>query len=203
MKTVLYVHGKGGTAAEGAHYGPLFPGCGVFGLDYYSSTPREAGLEIRTAAERIREACGGVILVANSIGAFYSLHAGLDGLVDRAYLISPVVDMERLIRGMMQAANVTEAELEAKGVIPTASGAKLSWEYLRFVMDEPVVWNVPTHILYGGRDDLTPVETVRGFAKAHGATLTVMEDGEHWFHTEEQMRFLDDWIRRCRLSGEC
>ena len=21
--------------------------------------------------------------------------------------------------------------------------------------------------------------------------------GEHWFHTEEQMRFLDDWIRSC------
>ena len=28
------------------------------------------------------------------------------------------------------------------------------------------------------------------------AELTVMEDGEHWFHTGEQMRFLDDWIRR-------
>jgi len=21
-----------------------------------------------------------------------------------------------------------------------------------------------------------------------------MDGGEHWFHTEEQMRFLDDWI---------
>ena len=26
------------------------------------------------------------------------------------------------------------------------------------------------------------------------ATLTVMEGGEHWFHTEEQMDFLDRWI---------
>ena len=24
--------------------------------------------------------------------------------------------------------------------------------------------------------------------------LTVMENGEHWFHTEEQMKFLDEWI---------
>lgn len=23
-----------------------------------------------------------------------------------------------------------------------------------------------------------------------------MPDGEHWFHTEDQMRFLDDWITR-------
>ncbi len=28
------------------------------------------------------------------------------------------------------------------------------------------------------------------FAKKHNARLTVMENGEHWFHTEEQMKFL-------------
>lgn len=33
------------------------------------------------------------------------------------------------------------------------------------------------------------------FAKRIGATLTVMKDGEHRFHTNEQMQFLDDWIR--------
>ena len=26
------------------------------------------------------------------------------------------------------------------------------------------------------------------------AELTVMPDGEHWFHTEWQMQFLDQWI---------
>ena len=34
------------------------------------------------------------------------------------------------------------------------------------------------------------------FAKQVGAKLTVMKDGEHWFHTEEQMSFLDDWISK-------
>ena len=29
--------------------------------------------------------------------------------------------------------------------------------------------------------------------KADG--VTVMKGGEHWFHTEEQMRFIDDWFR--------
>ena len=28
------------------------------------------------------------------------------------------------------------------------------------------------------------------------AGLTDMAGGEHWFHTEEQMQFLDDWIRK-------
>ena len=33
--------------------------------------------------------------------------------------------------------------------------------------------------------------------------LTVTESGEHWFHTEEQMRFLDDWIRSCEGENLC
>lgn len=36
---------------------------------------------------------------------------------------------------------------------------------------------------------------MQDFAEKHQAELTVMEGGEHWFHTEEQMAFLDDWIR--------
>ena len=36
------------------------------------------------------------------------------------------------------------------------------------------------------------------FAKTHDAELTVMEEGEHWFHTDEQMRFLDNWIKEGR-----
>lgn len=31
---VLYIHGKGGSAAEADHYKPLFPACHVIGLDY-------------------------------------------------------------------------------------------------------------------------------------------------------------------------
>lgn len=31
--------------------------------------------------------------------------------------------------------------------------------------------------------------------ESHNANLTVMENGEHWFHTEEQVTFLDKWIK--------
>jgi len=36
---------------------------------------------------------------------------------------------------------------------------------------------------------------ISDFANKHRATLTVMEGGEHWFRTEEQMLFLDNWIK--------
>ena len=192
---VLYIHGKGGDAAESARYKTLFPGYEVFGADYQTFTPWETGAEIRAAAEKLKAAYENVVLVANSIGAFFSMNAGLDGLIRRAYFISPIVDMEKLIGGMMLLANVTEAELRARDVIRTDFGEELSWAYLCYVRDHPVRWNVPTHILYGEKDALTDMETVRAFAEKHGATLTVMENGEHWFHTAEQMRFLDDWIK--------
>ena len=192
--TILYVHGKGGSADEAAHYRPLFPDCAVVELDYRATTPWEAGAQIRAAVERIAAQSGSVLLIANSIGAFFSMHAGICGLVRKAFFLSPIVDMEQLICGMMTASHVTEAQLRERGVIPTDFGEPLSWEYLCYVRSHPVEWNVPTHILYGGKDMLTPVETIRAFAQKHGASLTVMENGEHWFHTEEQMRFLDNWL---------
>ena len=191
---VLYIHGKGGSAAESEHYRPLFPGCELIGLDYQTFTPRETGIEIREAVERLKNESEDITLIANSIGAYFSMHAGIDGLIDRAFFISPVVDMERLILDMMRHANVTEAQLQAEGVIPTAFGEELSWEYLRYVREHPARWTAPTEILYGSRDHLTAYETITAFSDTHHARLTVMEGGEHWFHTPEQMRFLDHWI---------
>ena len=194
---VLYIHGKGGSAEECGHYRPLFPGCEVIGLDYQTFTPRETGAEIRNAVTRFKEQYENIVLVANSIGAYFCLHAGIGPLIRKAYFISPVVDMERMISGLMSLAGVSEEQLKEAGVIPTAFGEDLSWEYLCYVREHPVHWDVPTEILYGSCDALVPKETVEAFAEAHHAGLTVMENGEHWFHTEEQMRFLDEWIRRC------
>ncbi len=203
-KLVLYIHGKGGSAEESRHYEALFPGCDVMGLDYQSSAPWEAGEEIRQALDKLKETYPFIILIANSIGAYFCMQAGIEDMVRKAYFISPLVDMERLILDMMEGARVTEEDLEEKGVIASPFGEDLSWDYLCWVRAHPVRWNVPTEILCGGRDSLTSRETITGFAGDIGAGLTVMEDGEHWFHTREQMLFLDRWIRerRYRISSE-
>ena len=192
----MYVHGRGGSAAEAEHYRPLFPGCEVLGLDYRGAEPWTAGPEILAAVRDAKDRYGSVTLIANSIGAFFSMCAGIGGMLRKAYLISPVTDMEGLIRGLMAAENVTEAELREKRRISTGFGEDLSWEYLSYVREHPVEWNVPTEILYGSRDELVPYGSVSAFAEKHGCGLTVMEGGEHWFHTEEQMRFLDAWITK-------
>ena len=193
---ILYIHGKNGSATECEHYKPLFPECDVIGLDYQTFTPWEAGAEIRSAVEKLKSEYDNIILIANSIGAFFSMNAGIDPVIKKAYFISPIVDMERLIADMVAWANVTEDELKEKGIIHTSFGEDLSWEYLSYVREHPIKWNAPTAILYGIKDNLTSFETISAFAEKHNAKLTVMENGEHWFHTEEQMRFLDDWIAK-------
>ena len=196
MKTVLYIHGKSGNASESTHYEKFFPDCKVIGLDYKTFSPWETGKEIHDAVVSLKTEFESIILIANSIGAFFCMNANLNSLIEKAYFISPVVNMEKLICDMMKWANVTEAELEQRKIIPTDFGEELSWEYLCYVREHSLNWQVPTSIIYGEKDNLTSIETMRAFAEKQGASLTVMKGGEHWFHTEEEMKFLDEWIGR-------
>ena len=191
---MIYVHGKGGSAAEAEHYKALFPEAEVLGFDYRAQTPWEAKAEFPQFFEKQRKQCDRLTLAANSIGAFFSMSSLDETLIDRAYFISPVVDMKNLIENIMLWTGVSERELAEKQEIPTQFGETLSWAYLTYVREHPVLWQVPTRILYGAHDNLTSLETIRAFAEKTGAELTIMPDGEHWFHTEWQMQFLDQWI---------
>ena len=193
---VLYIHGKGGNAAEAEHYRSLFPDAEVIGFDYEAETPWDAAPEFAAFVAELKAQHERIVLIANSIGAYFSLNAGIGGSVERAFFVSPIVSMERLIESMMTWANVTEQQLKAEKTIETAFGETLSWDYLSYVRAHPVSWTVPTEILYGETDSLQSLDTVRSFAEAHNAGLTVMSGGEHWFHTPEQMQFLDNWLKK-------
>ncbi|MBR0081970.1 MAG: alpha/beta hydrolase [Clostridia bacterium] len=78
---------------------------------------------------------------------------------------------------------------------PEETGIGLYWKDVVYIREKPYRWHVPTHILYGAADRLIPYDAITTFADAHGADVTVLEDGKHWFHTDEQMAFLDGWIR--------
>lgn len=196
-KLVLYIHGKGGNASESTHYITIFHDSKIMGLDYKEDVPWQTGKEIFDEVKKLHEEYENITLIANSIGAYYSMISGIEPMIHKAYFISPIVNMEKLILDMMRWADVTEEDLKTKGIIPTSFGEDLSWEYLCYARENPVHWNVTTEILYGENDNLTSSETIRNFVNKHNCTLTVMEEGEHWFHTPEQMRFLDEWIRTC------
>lgn len=192
-KAVIYIHGQGGNAKESEHYKPLFPDFEVIGFDYKAETPWDAKAEFKDYFKQINKIYNTIYIIANSIGAYFTMNADIDNnIIKQAYFISPIVDMERIIIDMMNQSGVTEDELQDKKEIGT-----LSWEYLCYVRKNLIKWNVPTHIIYGKKDNFTNFEIITEFAKNHCASLNVMPDGEHWFHTPEQMNYLDNWIINC------
>lgn len=136
-----------------------------------------------------------VSLYACSIGAYFCLMSYAGELFEKCLFVSPLLDMRRLIEGMMAAASVTPERLKSEEEILCGNGETLSWRYYCYAADNPVsVWNSPTEILYAGGDFMTDRATVDAFASRFGCGLTVMENGEHWFHTDEQLDFLHRWI---------
>ena len=115
MKNIIvYIHGKGGSAQEAAHFQPLFADSDVLGFDYEARTPREAKEEFVPFFEPILKSRKSVTIVANSIGAFFAMHA-LQGMeIKKAYFISPIINMQNLIEKMMSQAHVSEEELRDK-----------------------------------------------------------------------------------------
>ena len=195
-KVILYIHGKGGSYLEAEQYKKNCIGFDMIGIDFNEYLPWIVQNQIQAVYAEAREKYASIYVIANSIGAYFTMHTLQACDIEKALFISPVLDMERLILDMMSMANVSEKDLCEKGEIPTEFGETLSWKYLCFVRENPITWKVPTEILYAGNDTLVSRETVNRFISNHNAQLTVMENGEHWFHTEEQLAFLDGWMKK-------
>ena len=198
-KAAVYIHGKGGSADEAHYYKKFFDNeYDIIGFDYKSELPWEVKVEFQKYFIDIFSKYNEVVLIANSIGAYFSLISiSLYGnFIKKAMFISPVVNMEQLILGIMKKAGVSEKELSLKKIINTSFGESLSWEYLSYVRNNPIKWNIPSSILYGKNDNITSLKIISDFANRINADLTVMDNGEHRFYTEEQMIFMDNWFKK-------
>lgn len=195
-KAILYIHGKGGSYLESEQYKKNCSDFDMIGIDYTDFLPWIVQNQIKSVYDEVHKRYDHIYVLANSIGAYFAMHTLQNCDIERALFISPILDMERLILDMMSWASVSEKELYEKGEILTGFGETLSWKYLCFVRENPIAWNIPTEILYAGNDNLTSRQTVEKFVNSHNAHLTVMESGEHWFHTAEQIAFLDSWMKK-------
>ena len=199
---VIYVHGKDGSANEANHYKQFFnEDYEVIGFDYKSKFPWQAKEEFQKYFDFIVTKYNEILLIGNSIGAYFSMISLSEKQIKKAMFISPIVDMENVILNMMKWENVSEEELEAKKIINTSFGESLLWEYLSYVRKNSIIWDIPTSILYGEKDDITSLKAMNNFANKINADLTILENGEHWFHTEEQISFLDSWFEKSICSN--
>ena len=136
-----------------------------------------------------------VSLFACSLGAYFSLNTYADRPFKKCLFQSPILDMGYLIRQMFSWYGVTKQMLREQKVIPTPIDP-LRWDYYQYVMSHPVSrWDIPTAILFGGKDTFQTMEIVERFVDLHGCRLTVSENSEHPFMAPEDAGIVSDWLR--------
>ena len=136
-----------------------------------------------------------ISLWACSMGAYFSLISYTDEDIKKSIFLSPVVNMKIIIDNMMLWSNTTEEMLKEKQEIKTDFGQTLYWNYYEYVKNNPITnWNIKTSILYGNKDNLQDENTIKDFCNKFNCELSILENGEHYFHTEEQLEFYKNWL---------
>lgn len=136
-----------------------------------------------------------VSLFACSLGAYFSLNTYIDKPFKKCLFQSPMIDMEYMIRQMFQWYDVTEEILCKEKEISTPFDT-LRWDYFQYVLKHPVnTWRIPTSILYGGKDNLQPIEIIQAFANTHDCELTVSAKSEHPFMETDDVEIVANWLK--------
>ena len=206
-KVFLYIHGKSGCKEEAELLAQIacrkgwqvlsfdLPEHGERKNERNAFNPWMAVPEIKAVYQYAERNWSRISIYANSLGAWFSMLALAEKSLEKCLFVSPVLDMRKLIETMMEWAGVSPERLEKEGEIATDFGETLSWKYFIYAKEHPIeTWNYPTEILYGGKDNLTEQQIVVDFAAKFYCRLTVMEAGEHWFHTKEQLDVLRRWV---------
>lgn len=134
---------------------------------------------------------------ACSLGAYFSLLAYQNENINQCLFLSPIVDMKILIENMMLCSNINTKELEEKKEIKTGFGQTLYWDYYQYVINHPITkWNIKTNILYGSQDNMQSEEIMKTFSNSFNCNLSILTNGEHYFHTDEQLEYYKEWLNK-------
>lgn len=209
QRLFLYIHGKGGNKEEAAAFSEIvcqrdfqvlsidLPEHGQRKSEIDTFNPWHVVPELKMVMSYAKNHWQNISLYANSIGAWFSMLSFGNETLENCLFVSPVVDMKQLVSKMMKWANVSEIQLQHELIIPTDFGETLSWNYWKYILENPIVkWKFPTQILYGEFDNLIDRDIIESFSHKFKCGLTVMENGEHWFHTPKQLDVLNDWVEK-------
>jgi esterase/lipase len=208
-KAFIHVHGKFGQKEEATILANIVvpKGYQVISFDLpehgerkdvpYQCSIQNAVHDLRKVYMNFKDKYESFSLYACSMGAYFSLTAYSDVTFEKCLLLSPLLNMKRLIENMMSSLSISEERLKIEKIIDTPYGEKLSWEYYTYVIDNQITeWNSSTSILYGEKDNITEQSVLFDFSNRFNCKIEIMKEGEHYFHTPEQIKYLNDWLAR-------
>lgn len=158
--------------------------------------PDECVRELKVMYTYAKKCSQKISLFGCSMGAYFQLLAFPKAEIDRAWFLSPVTDMERIIHNLMDYCHLTEKTFKEK-VLVENDIEPLYYPYYEYVRSHPIAkWPHETYILRGENDTLCEYSYMKNFADRFGCELTEQKEGEHWFHTESELDFFRTWIRK-------
>ncbi len=137
----------------------------------------------------------------DSENIFIAVHGNMSNKEDKVIdiLANQVIKLGYqvlIINNIMKWFSIDEESLKIKKTIETPIGQTLYWDYYCYVNENPIYkWNSPTSILYGLKDDLCESKTLFDFVEKFHCDIIIMEQGEHYFHTKEQLEFFKEWLK--------
>ena len=197
-KIFLFIHGLNGDGNGAIRFAEVASRFGyqVLGIRLPKGEIRPEILipKLQSTMEFLESQWKTISIRANSFGAWLSLISFRGKIFDRCLFVSPLLNMENFILNLMKLESISEEDLEREGEIDSKFGVRLSWKYLEFVRKNPVrSISSKTRILHCSGDEVIPLDESKNFAAENSCELEILDGGEHWFHTDNQIKLLEIW----------
>ena len=195
-RVAIYIHGLNGSAKEAKDFKFLQDKYDVKGLEYQDGKPWELKDTIQNEFKKLSKGYDEVVVIANSIGAFYACEYLSEYKIKQAFFISPIVSMFQNIVDIMAMYGIKDKELQKNKFMELDDGTVLSFDFYQHVSNDEDNWKVPTEILYGAYDEVVYTGSMMEFLENHpNSRLTVLSDAEHYLYTPEEKKFIRNWIK--------
>lgn len=136
-----------------------------------------------------------VVVVANSIGAFFVYEYLADSNIKQAFFVSPIVSMFQLILGIKMSTDSYLESLKEEKILYIDNKNEIPDDFYKSLDHEGNKWKVPTEILYGEKDKIVYIENIAEFLANHpNSKLTIKKETGHNFITKEDKDFIKKWI---------
>ncbi|MGN0228562.1 MAG: hypothetical protein ACI4BH_02010 [Muribaculaceae bacterium] len=174
-RAILFVHGQGGNKEEALQFAEIAVPLGyqVIGIDLpVMDLPWDVLPRLLAVRDFLKKNYHSISLRANSIGCWYSLLAFENEQIAKALFVSPILDMKAFIECKEQK----------------------DMKYYEWVVQHQIErWQNKTYILRPDKDLVVSDRVYEAFISKFACGVTTVADGEHWFHTPEQLRHLSEW----------
>ena len=192
---LVYIHSVNDSSKAKEEFCYLAKDYDLVDLIFEDIKPWEAKDYIRDNFSKLTSDYKEVVVVANSIGAFFVYEYLADFNIKQAFFVSPITSMFQLILGIKMSTDSYLESLKEEKILYIDNKNEIPDDFYKSLDHEGNKWKAPTEILYGEKDKIVYIENIVEFLANHpNSRLTIKKESGHNFVTKEDKDFIKKWI---------